>query len=409
MRIINISENESIKIDDDLIKIVENIKSNNLNLPLYIVDDLLYFKSYTVGSVQILDTVININPRNPVFSLSTIFEMMLYLDNISINRNTSGYNFTDSSGVTLIPRYFFDLCKNLTNYGLSGGYLKIEKKSKSIDGDIIFEKFSMRNAANEGLYINNQFFSINILPNQIIKSALIKSLKLITDKSLIQDISILLREFEFINEYNGQYINIDTLRSDYYCSNPYYHEVLEIALVILLDIKLTMLNGEIEWFSFLQNSNDLFEKYIRKLLADELGISVCKWENPREYAVVKYNDFNGIKRYSPDIIIGYDEKKDLAKIILDVKNKVFEPNQLNISEFPESSDLYQLLFYLGKLDSKLGGLVYPSDKYYDPITVNVDFLNDIRIILFSINMKDTFKNRKKVFINSIFENLLKFI
>lgn len=107
-------ENEEAILDEEAIQVAEKMKKKNPNLQFHIEDDRLIFDAYTIGTIQVLDNVINILPRNPIFSLSTIFEMILYSQDIIVNNeSTVGYDYVDQNGVWVIPSYFRSVCKTI--------------------------------------------------------------------------------------------------------------------------------------------------------------------------------------------------------------------------------------------------------------------------------------------------------
>lgn len=45
-------------------------------------------------------------------------------------------------------------------------------------------------------------------------------------------------------------------------------------------------HGSISWYAFLHNSNDIFEKYVRKVLTKGLNSYITKWDTPKQIAVL---------------------------------------------------------------------------------------------------------------------------
>lgn len=410
MQIQQIYENENAVLDKDSLSVARNMKANNPNLPFKVQNDRLVFDAYTVGSIQILDHVINILPRNPVFDLSTIFEMILFNRGIIVNtENTVGYEYADQNGFWVIPRYFSRACRTLVDFGLTGGYHRKQEISDSLQGELILEKFNANILKTEGLHYIRQDYTLDIPANQVIKSALLKIIR----SNQIQDdayaFTALLREFDAVSEYRGSVIDYQVNNATFYSCNPYYPEVIEIALTILKDMKLSFHKGDVQWYSFLQNSNNLFESYVRKLVSKATEFNVQKWEQAQEYASLSYNGKVGYKSYIPDILLGYDAASHSAKVVLDVKNKHFNPLEDNLSELVEAADMYQLLFYCRKLKTKLGGLIYPAGQDYEPVSVIVDDDADLRIVLFSVNMKQRYRERLKKLEQDLSKALLRYL
>ncbi len=410
MIIRHIYENEDAVLDSEELEIAKKMKKDNPKLPFMINEDRVSFEAYTVGSIRIRDTVINILPRSDVFNLSTIFEMILFTqDIIANNENTDGYDYTDQHGVWVIPQYFADKCKKLTDFGLTGGYKKNNEVSDSLKGDIIFEKFNRNIIKTEGIYYVRQYYTLDVPANQIIKSALIKVLRSNLSNRSNHECTMLLREFDAISEYNGSVMDYEQAYYGFFSSNPFYPEVINVALIILKDMMFSYDHGNVQWYSFLQNSNDLFEKYARKLVGKVSPFKVLKWDEPEKYASITYGGKTGFKSYIPDILLGYDALRKHALVVLDVKNKYYNPKEGNPSELIEASDMYQLLFYCRKLKTKLGGLIYPAKENYEPISVIVEDDDDLRIVLISINMNLNYRERSRKLKNDLYDALFKYI
>lgn len=191
-----------------------------------------------------------------------------------------------------------------------------------------------------------------------------------------------------------------------YSSNPYYPLVLEFAIKILRDMKMKFNHGSISWYAFLHNSNDIFEKYVRKVLAKGLNSYITKWDLPKRIAVLDDGKRKGYKSYVPDILVDYDMSTNSAKAVLDAKNKLFDTEREDIGEILHSADMYQLAFYCDKMKTNLGGLIYPAGDDYKPINVMIDGNQDFRFVLFSINLREKISVRHRKLCNAIKEYLL---
>lgn len=408
MNVQQIYENEVAVLDLNELEIAKEMKRKNPNLPFVVDKDRIVFDAYTIGSIRVNDTVINILPRSEAFDLSTIFEMLLFTYDIIVNNEKAvGYNYTDQNGVWVIPQYFASECRKLTNFGLTGGYKKRMEVSDCLKGDILLEKFNSNIIKSEGIHYVRQDYTLDVPANQIIKSALIKITRFNPDNN--PEYSMLLREFDAISEYNGNVLDFEKQHTGFFSSNPFYPEVIRVAITLLKDMKLSFNHGSIQWYSFLQNSNDLFETYARKLVEKVSPFSVQKWDAPKDYASINYNGKTGFKSYIPDILLGYDDANEHALVVLDAKNKHFNPQDGSLSELVSAADMYQLLFYCRKLKTKFGGLIYPAKDNYEPISVIVDDDADLRIVLFSINMKLNYRERAKKLKKDLNEALLKYI
>jgi 5-methylcytosine-specific restriction endonuclease McrBC regulatory subunit McrC len=133
-------------------------------------------------------------------------------------------------------------------------------------------------------------------------------------------------------------------------------------------------------------------------LERELDHKINKWDKPKKFAEINWNQQSGQKGFSPDIIVDFIDGK--ARAVFDVKNKYFSPTKTKPSELTSVADIYQLLFYSNQLNTEICGLIYPSDDFYEPIPLNILGI-DINFFLISINMNADFEKRKESFLNNV--------
>lgn len=401
MKIIEIFENETVIIEDDDVKELYQIKIHSPNLPFNIIENKLTTNDYTIGEIQLKNKLIRIKPRHKTLSLNHYFEMLLYIDNINNNSIKSiSYSNENSFGINGLIDNFISITSELISYGLTGVFSPKKIKTFKPKGKIIFSEYSKKLVPIEGVSSMIDDYKLDNHANQIIKKALLK----INEYSNLNEkhkfeISKILNYFTNVSEYQKPNENIKYEILNFSSTNPHYPICLEYAFKIILDLKLGYsTDNNIQWNAFLENSNDTFEKYVRKILERELTQKVNKWENPKKFAEINWNQQLGLKSFSPDIIVDYIDGR--AKAVFDVKNKYFSPSESNPSELTSVSDIYQLLFYSSQLNTDICGLIYPSNNFYDPIPLDIMGV-DIKFFLISINMDAEFENRKNEFVKNI--------
>lgn len=411
MKHVTIHENESLKVTDTFASEIVKMLLEEPDLPMRYDSGTVSFSDYTVGTVIVGDLVIDIIPRNPSFTLESMFEMLLYdsLSNFEENFLSSGFGENISFGVSAVASQFYCESVKLVEYGITGSFLANEKCGKEINGPIIMEKYNTKTASIDGVSFISQEYTTNIPANQIIKSAIIKILQTEKRPETKRKYQLLLKEFDEISEYSGDLFNIEHIAQSFFSANMHYPIVLEFAIKILKEMKIKYANGAMTWYAFLHNSNDIFEKYVRKVLARGLGAYVTKWAEPRRIAVLEANQKRGYKSYVPDILIDYNPLHNNAKAVLDAKNKLFRPDKEDLGKVLTSADMYQMAFYCDKLKTKLGGLIYPSTQDYSPIDVLIDGSADFRFVLFAINMNDRISLRHRKICDNIKKHLLYYI
>jgi len=265
---------------------------------------------------------------------------------------------------------------------------------------LVFATFNKNLLPIKGIEFESEEYELNNESNQIIKTALIKILSFRNlNSKLTGRIKNLMLYFDSISDYVH---SMSKMRQDIdsaYSANPFYDTALEYSYKILNDFKLSydVVSG-IQYNSFLENSNDIFEKFCFEILNRELSNNVTKWDNPKEFASFMFEDAKGVKSYIPDIII--DHKNGTARAVFDAKNKHFEFDNSNINDLVSVADIYQLLFYKMQLESSVCGLIYPSNQSHEPIEVSILGDND-KMFLLSINMDLTLKDRIRKLVSDI--------
>lgn len=390
-----IEENDSFILEQPYIEIASEILKENPGLPMSLDGDTLRFEDYTVGEIQIGDILITITPRNKALNLGVVFEMAAFVNSNSMLRNFKipGYEYDYSFGISSVSDNFFKIIYLLLQYGLTGNLYEKRETSDILKGRLLLENFSFPSIPYKGLQMISKNYTINTPANQMIKAALQKLLLVEKNRLVSSQIFSLLRDFDSVSEYTGNYDLLDEIMRQHFSSNPYYPLALEYSILILRDLKLQFKNGKVDWYAFLENSNSLFEKYVFKVLKTGLKEKVEKWQEPKKYATLKYEEKVGYKYFSPDVILDYNKANSSCRAILDVKNKTFNPNKTQLSEIVEPADIYQIVFYCKRLNTSIGGLVYPSSEYIPPIQLMVDNEKNLMLYLLSINLGDSFDKR----------------
>ena len=331
MKQIFIFENDSINLEKLDIDCAKEIIEKNPKLPFSVNGLTLNFSQYIVGSIQLKNTLIEIIPRNPAFSLENFFEMK-YFTNTRFESDifSSSYKQDSSFGIRSLASHFCIMCNNLLRNGLTGSIIEKTHSSMMINGNIIFEEFHKSKIPLDGIKLVEKQYTLDVLPNQIIKSALTKLLLAESNDKTRSNITAILREFDSINEYVGSLEKAEESILTFFSANRHYPIILENAIQILRDLKISYKNGNIEWSAFLENSNNIFEQYIRKVLEKGLEERVEKFKEDENFATIDLENEIVKRSYSPDIVIGHNYETGSCITVLDVKNKIFSKKLLSI-------------------------------------------------------------------------------
>lgn len=409
MLIREIIEGGSLDLNEEHLNIAKAMKQKKPTSPFSINNNSLVFDEYIVGELVLKDLSIKLKPRNDAFNLSSYFEIIHYLyqldkfDDLAVGLSDS----TESLSVRSLSRGFCDACRMLMQFGLTGDYITSSDYGQKISGKLDFDEFKKQLIPINGVPFFDSHYSLNTAANQLIK-AVLNRLVIIDGANENLEKYQFLRNMTTVSELDFTKEEAYSVLSKLYSPNPWYIAAIELGIKILFTMDIEYSDGSIEWLSFLENSNSLFESYIRKALQDNLGESVIKWDKPKPFLYLRSSLSSGKKEFSPDILINFNTLSMSADAIIDVKNKVFEPSSLtNLDSVVSTSDLYQLIFYCNQLNSRVGGLVYPSSTNNDPIEVMFDNKNDLKLYIFSVNIKQNLIVRNKLLSEQIYDKLLR--
>lgn len=399
MNVITIYENSSYTLDKRYIDEFKQFLNENKDLPMVLQGETIIFDSYTIGSIRIKDLVINIQPRISKLSSNHYLEMQLYNEGLLNDKISSLLGENDSFGIqeNLID-LFLQEAFDLVNHGVEGDFVKVREETNQIRGKILVEQISPINLLQDRIPIEYEVHTLNTPYNKIIKLALDKVRILRRKDKHIKLHALVNSYFEEIDvEITDLALLLLQKEDKIYFENMKYPIVLGLAEKILKDLKINLKSNQVTSSSYLVNSNNLFEKYVRKVLSKHIKLNVTKWDKAKPMGKFKVGSDEYIKSYSPDIIIDYHNNTNSAFAVLDAKNKDIS----NLNKIGELSDLYQLLFYCYALNSNYGGLIYPYYGSLEPIRINIDSFKEANSFAFSVDFSKPIKERNRVFTDFI--------
>lgn len=193
--------------------------------------------------------------------------------------------------------------------------------------------------------------------------------------------------------------------------NIRYKKIASDGAMIIDSLYYDGLKGNVGGESFLINFDDLFEKFIIKILLEETterNFSI--WKDPQLFGKEYFNGLvSSNKYYKPDIIYKFnpqDEERDYkpsAEAVLDIKNKA--------NGVFKNADIYQIMLYNQLLYANKSILIYPSFSYRPStiLTIENDQLPvpEIHAVFIDIASPDaeTFKAAIRNLIEVVYEIL----
>lgn len=399
MSVINIYENASYTLDKSYIDEFKQFLNENKDLPMILQGETIIFDSYTIGSIRIKDLVINIQPRISKLSSNHYLEMQLYNEGLLNDKISSLLGENESFGIqeNLID-LFLQEAFDLVNGGVEGDFVKVREETNQIRGKILVDQISPINLLQDKIPIEYEVHTLNTSYNKIIKLALDK-VRILRKKDKHIKLHALINSYfdEIDVDITDLPLILQQKEDKIYFENEKYPLVLGLAEKILKDLKINLKSNQVTSSSYLVNSNTLFEKYVRKVLSNQLKLNVTKWDKAKQMGKFRVGSNEYIKSYSPDIMIDYHHDTNSAFAVLDAKNKdIYNHNKIG-----ELADLYQLLFYCYALNSSYGGLVYPYYGSLQPIRINIDSFKEANLFAFSVDFSKPIKERNLNFSNHI--------
>jgi 5-methylcytosine-specific restriction enzyme subunit McrC len=250
----------------------------------------------------------------------------------------------------------------LVKKGICSAYQPIEDNMNYYKGKLIVNEHIKRNSVHkERFFVSYDAFVVNRAENRLIKSTLLKLVKISSSAENIKKVRQLLSSFEMVEasknyEKDFSQVSIDRNTKD-------YESLIKWSKVFLMNKSFTTFAGDTNSRALLFPMEKVFEAYvgrnIKKALADTNYSASLQGKG--------YYLFERQFALRPDIVI---EKNDNSRrIILDTKWKALENNprrNYGISQ----ADMYQMYAYAKKYQTNEIWLLYPINaemQYADSI------------------------------------------
>lgn len=404
MKMIEIIENTSYTLSEQYIDEIQQLLIENPTLPFTLNHHTLTFDKYIIGSIQIKDLLIVIQPRIKNLAANHYLEMQLYNEGLLDKRISSlldenqSYGFQDSI-ISLFLKETFELVSK----GLEGDFIMIQEETSYIKGKILVEEISPVNLLMDKVPVEYEMHTLQTSYNKLIKLALDK-VRVITQKQSYVKIYSLINSF--FDNIQADYMELldylSGVDQKLHFINQHYFIVLALAKKILIDLKINLKNNKVSSASYLVNSNTIFEKYARKVLVDNFKVPVSKWNQPRIMGKYTINGMQFNKSYIPDILIDYRHNENSAYAVLDAKNKDIS----NANNIGEVADIYQLLFYCNTLSAGYGVLIYPYAGGMDVIRLNILSFKETNLFAIAIDFSLPIKERHSKYLEQVSSTLM---
>ena len=318
-----------------------------------------------VGSAEFEKFIINIHPKfSEINKLPLLIDYAYELKDEDIVETelqfTSEYNLPLES----LIRALVSQSKKLIKMGLVKSYVNIQENVPFLRGKLLLTQ-QIQNDVSLNLKFGCEYdeYSSNIIENQIILFVLEKSYHLTKNPKLKKQIQKIIHEFDMDVEHKEIDKNDFILFYDRY--NLQYKKIHLVCKLIFDELGVyDFYNHETSYiFPVFIDMNTLFEKYVVKLLKDNLHndkFMIVSQPHTHKQVWKSINLKNKkTKGIEPDIIIYSKKPKKEVSIIADVKYM--------LSEKVQESQLYQITFYLHEFKQQKGFALIPDSDQSDEI------------------------------------------
>lgn len=355
-RLTTYAEQENRKITPRQLELLCQFNDNHENKYFTVIRNGVKFNQY-VGVIQIGNLTIEILPKadkpnfsdtsdrkNEIVRWRNVLLKMLHLCGIFKVEAPSEANLVirHNSILDLYFHIYLAEVESLLHSGLIKKYRIQSGNVNALKGQIKFSQNIQQNLVHkERFYTVHQTYDYQNLINQILIKGLRVLKSMAKDTLLVDRINRILFCFPEIEEIpitaeSFSKVNLNR-------KTEKYSEALKIAKMIILNYSPDIRNGQENMLALLFNMNDLWEKFIFKMLEQgEDGTYTANYHQSQ--------DFWHNRSIKPDIVI---EKKGISYII-DTKWKIISPNN------PADDDLKQMYAYNMYWNAPKSTLLYPK-------------------------------------------------
>lgn len=276
--------------------------------------------------------------------------------------------------------------RNLVKKGIKSAYYSFEENVGFYKGKLVVNEHIKRNIVHkERFFVKYDDFSVNRAENRLIKSTLIKLIKISNSTENIKEMWQLLSSFEMIEPSINYVKDFSKVVLDRNTKD--YENLIKWSKVFLMDKSFTTFSGNASSRALLFPMEKVFESYVGRNIKRALNDS--DWD-------VSLQDkgrylFESKFALKPDIVI---KNENGRKIILDTKWKSLE-NSPRHNYGISQSDMYQIYAYAKKYQSSEVWLLFPINnemKDADKISFKSDDEIPIKVSLYFIDVNDIDKS-----------------
>lgn len=302
----------------------------------------------TVGALEVGDLSVSIQPKLPV---SRVLYLASYaIDEIEFREERFDYEDEPTLVEALVP-VFAAAARRAFSRGLLHGYRTEEDSLQTVRGRIRVDDQIRRRFGNPvPLEVRYDDFTVDVLPNQLVKAAALRLLTLrIHTGSRVKLAGVLanLEDVDLVEFPSGALpeVRFDRL-------NEHYREVVDLSRLILRHTSIETQRGDVRTSGFLVDMNSVFQEFVTRALRRALGLSERTFRSDKRLPGIWLDGAERI-RLKPDLT--WWEGRECT-FVGDAKYKKVQDARV------PNADLYQLLAYTVALNLPGGLLVYAKGE-----------------------------------------------
>jgi len=318
-----------------------------------------------VGVIKVLDLTLEILPKadnNQDYLEETEQSkwQSILIDMLRICRSLDTPTASDAplklksnSILDLYIERFIQEVNFLLHTGLIKRYKKIEGNSTALKGKLLLQKHFTKNLVHqERFYVEKTSYDQNHLIHQILYKAIKALPRICNNQYLVSQCYQLLLNFPEVNDIKIDATLFDKLKLAR--KSAHYRSALEIAKLILLNLRPDISSGASSSIAILFDMNKLWEEYIYRML-QKANDGSLKIHGQRSTGFWKHLQTS---RYlKPDIVIEKTTAMGIREyIVLDTKWKNLHGQLKNVG----MDDLRQMFAYHHYFDAVQCYLLYPG-------------------------------------------------
>lgn len=321
-----------------------------------------------VGVVQFETFTLRVIPKLAGDHLGLV-EMLAYTSGLDALRRHKGISQLDAEKATtlldLIALLFSQQCDQIVKQGLLQDYRTHEETLQVLRGRLLIDEQMLRHFGRvDRLACRYDERSADVVENQILGAALSVLRYRVQHPGVRQHVLRLHHFFRGICAIGSLDLHAAHQRLTYHRLNARYQEAHELAWLILegLSIQDLMSVGWVKSFSFLLDMNQLFERFVEKLIRQLFASSPLRVHSQRRDTSILWNVTRNRSHAGviPDLLMDHPINAG-QRLVIDAKYKRYDDRRIS------NADIYQTFLYAYAFHDKASDipkalLFYPASQ-----------------------------------------------